>query len=320
MNGLAANILKVLAYFDMFEYPLMIREILRFLYEDPERGKMVGVMQQLVTEGYIFCLTAFPSKEDDLYALRDDPSLVKRRTEGNKRASALLAVAERTSNFLFCFPFVKAVGISGSLSKDFSAEKGDIDYFIITAAGKLWIARTLMHLFKKITFLTGKQHRYCMNYYVDEEALQIHEKNIFTAMEIITLVPACGHDVFMQFLEANRWTENFFPHYGRQTMLSEKHQGKSKIKIILEFILDHLSTRWLDDYLLKITTRRWRHKEQMQKLNAKGNRMGIETGKHFCKPNPQFLQKRILKMYNLKLKEMEMKWDICFEQPALQQR
>ena len=32
-----------------------------------------------------------------------------------------------------------------------------------------------------------------MNYYIDEEALQISDKNIYTAVEVVTLVPVCGN-------------------------------------------------------------------------------------------------------------------------------
>ena len=87
---------------------------------------------------------------------------------------------------LFQFPFVRGVFISGSLSKRCAAEKEDVDYFIVTSANRLWIARTIMHLYKKLTYLRGRQDRYCMNYFIDEEALEIKEKNIFTAVEMIT--------------------------------------------------------------------------------------------------------------------------------------
>jgi hypothetical protein len=86
------------------------------------------------------------------------------------------------------------------LSKNFADERADIDYFVVTKANRLWIARTLMHLFKKLTFLVGKQHYFCMNYFVDEEALTIQEKNLFTAVEVATLIPVCGNGSMESFL------------------------------------------------------------------------------------------------------------------------
>src|SRR5690242_13765258 len=68
-----------------------------------------------------------------------------------------------------------------------------------------------MHLYKKLTFLTGRQNRYCMNYYVDEAGLEITEKNIFTAMEIVTLRPMQGRAGLDEFMAGNGWTKKYFP-------------------------------------------------------------------------------------------------------------
>jgi predicted nucleotidyltransferase len=114
--------------------------------------------------------------------------------------------AKGVGRLLIKFPFVRGVGISGSLSKNFADDKSDIDLFIITEKDRLWIARTLMHCFKKLTFLANRQHHYCMNYYVDEQQLQIAEKNIYTAIEVDTLIPLEGDVVFEQFYTANTWT------------------------------------------------------------------------------------------------------------------
>ncbi len=118
--------------------------------------------------------------------------MVKRRQQGNLRAEQLLPKAMKIGRFLSVFPYVRGIGISGSLSKMYAHEKADFDFFIITKANRLWIARTFMHLFKKLTFLTGKQHYYCMNYYLDEKALKLRDQNIYTAVEAITLIPVSG--------------------------------------------------------------------------------------------------------------------------------
>ena len=68
-----------------------------------------------------------------------------------------------------------------------------------------------MHLFKKLTFLTGRQHYYCMNYFVDEAALEVNNKNIFTAMEVKTLLPAAGPELMDQFFIKMTGPTGFFP-------------------------------------------------------------------------------------------------------------
>ena len=116
----------------------------------------------------------------------------------------------------------KAVAVSGSLSKYFADEKADIDFFIITSANRLWIARTFMHFLKKISYIAGKQHWFCMNYYVDEMGMNIQEKNIFTAMEISTLLPMQGTNHFKNFIAANAWINNYFPAHINSTCAHRK--------------------------------------------------------------------------------------------------
>jgi hypothetical protein len=208
----------------------------------------------------------------------------------------MLPIAYRIAGFLYKFPFVRGIGISGSLSKNFAEPDSDIDFFIITRANRLWIARTCMHLLKKLSFLTGRQHWYCMNYYIDEEALAIEEQNIFTATEIVTLLPVHG---MADFFKANEWTGWYFPNinaHKKDLRLSRD----TWCKRIMERILN---IDWLDNYLLGLTTKRWTEKEQAHKLNAKGNRLGLRNGKHYSKPNPVFFQQKILDAWQSKIQE-----------------
>ena len=64
---------------------------------------------------------------------------------------------------------------------------------------------------------------------------------------------------------------------------------------------------WLDNYLFELTTARWQKKEQKKKLNAKGERMGLKTNKHFSKPNPIFFHNAFIEKYKQRIKEVEEK-------------
>src|SRR4030095_7313073 len=175
------GILRIMAYFDIFQYPLTKKEITQFLPELFSDAKLDLILQSMVLNKTVFL-------HSDFYSLHDNPLLACRRKEGNLRAKNLIPKGYSIGKFLYRFPFVRAIAISGSLSKNFADENADIDFFIITKANRLWIARTIMHLFKKLTFITGHQHYFCMNYYIDEEAWLIQDKNIFTAIEIGTLL------------------------------------------------------------------------------------------------------------------------------------
>lgn len=290
------SILKVLAYFDMFSYPLLQEEIRLFLDRTVHNDQLEYLLDEMVMDRIIF-------RFDNYYSLRNEASLVTRRKNGNSRAIPLLKKARKISGFLYWFPFVRGIGISGSLSKNYADENTDIDFFIITQANRLWIARTCMHLFKKLTFLAGCQHWFCMNYYVDEYAMQVHEQNIFTATEVITLVPVHGNGVLTSFFNANNWVKEYFPNQPLKTGSPVKPK-EAFIKRSIEYCLNNRFGEKLDNYLMKLTTRRWKQKEQTRQTNARGDRMGLSTGKHFAKPNPEFFQQKVLSKYQRRLNEL----------------
>ena len=280
----------------MFSYPLRKEEITLFLDRAIRPEDLSRNLDELTREGRIY-------HHENFYQLRNEPTLISRRKDGNSRAAVMLQRGRKISAFLYWFPYVRGIGISGSLSKNFAAEDADIDFFIITESNRLWVARTFMHIFKKLTFLAGRQHWFCMNYYVDEHAMLIHEQNIFTATEVITLVPVYGNGVLTNFFKTNNWVKNYFPNQPLKTGSPFKPK-EAFIKRAIEYCLNNKYGELLDDYLLKLTSKRWKQKEERRRVNAHGDRMGLSTGKHFARPNPEFFQQKILHLYESRVNEV----------------
>jgi hypothetical protein len=293
-----ASILKLLAYFDIFRYPLTKNEIRQFPGKPYDEESLDKTLRELLARQIIFLHLGF-------YSLHNNPLLSHRRTEGNARAEAMLPKAITIGRFLYRFPFVRAIGISGSLSKNFADEKADIDFFIITAPNRLWIARTIMHLFKKLTFITGHQHYFCMNYYIDEEAMLIGTQNIFTAIEIGTLLPVAGKETLGNFFRVNNWSREFFSIREDKPLQNSKH-NQHWLKNCAEWIFANSIGDHLDNWLLKITTRRWQQKSNQGKRNKNGNTMNLLTGKHFSRSNPGAFQEKVLARYEQKLIDLKL--------------
>jgi len=292
------NILRTLAYFDLFDYPLSGAEIWRFLGFKTGMAQITRTLKKLVYAGVIF-------RKEEWYSLKNESSLTERRKELNRTASAMLPRAGRIARLLYGFPFVRAVCISGSLSKHCADRNADIDFFLITKRNRLWLARTFLHILKKLAFLTGHEHCLCMNYFVDEEGLSIIEKNIFTATEIITLLPLHPDETMQAFLDANAWVHEYFPNLEESRSAIQLGNRWLLPKKVFEILFDNRLGSWLDDYLMRLTTRRWKQKEEAQRLNIKGKRMGIRTDKHFCKPNPVYFQENLLNKYRQRITELE---------------
>jgi hypothetical protein len=290
------DILATLTYFNMFDYPLQKREIYLFLGHKKDPKEFDSALNDLFDESAIF-------KIGNFYSLFNNYALAERRSKGNEKATLMLLKAEKAAAFIALFPFVKGVAVSGSLSKKFADEEADIDFFIITAANRLWIARTLLHMFKKITFLFNLQNLFCMNYFIDEAELSILEKNIYTATEVTTIVPLRGSSVFEMFYKVNGWTKKFLPN--KYMHISAAKEIKNTwFRYIAEKLFDNRPGDALDSFLMKMTAKSWDSKTRKKKKNSKGILMSMHTGKHFSKPDPANFQKRLLQRYEKSLAEV----------------
>ena len=178
----ACAILQTLAYFEVFSYPLTREEVWVFGQDpDLEASAVFDALQTLVDQGIIFQFGPF-------FQTQNQENWVQQRLDCNRRADEILPIAQQKAQFIGQFPFVRGVFISGSLSKHYMRPDSDVDFFIVTEPGRLWLARTLLVLYKKI-FLLNSHKYFCVNYFVDTKHLEIAEKNLFTATESITLLP-----------------------------------------------------------------------------------------------------------------------------------
>jgi predicted nucleotidyltransferase len=287
------NILATLAYFDIFNYPLTSGEIYLFLKNRYDQDDYKDAIKCLVGSRSVYQFGIF-------YTLKNDHSLIVRRRDGNKKAAEMIKIADKISNWLIHFPYVRGIAISGSLSKNYADANSDIDLFIITAPNRLWIARTLMHAFKKLTFLLNKQDYFCMNYYIDEEQLEIVEKTLYTAIEVVTLIPLQGDVQFERFYAANAWTRENLPNKIMRVS-SAKSIKSGWVKSIFESLLNNRAGDFIDNMLMTVTAGRWRKKTELKKLNAKGKVLALDVDKHFAKPDPRNFQNKLLRQYESKI-------------------
>jgi hypothetical protein len=297
VNDLQKEILATLAYFDNFRYPLTQKEIFLFLPVHSTREALQHELRELLLSGHVYRVQQY-------YSLVKDEQYACRRNEGYSKAIKLLDTGKRVAALLSHFPFVKGVAISGSLSKYFAEDGADIDLFIITTHNRVWLARTFTHLLKKLSYLFNKQHYLCMNYYIDEKELDIVEKNIFTATEIVTLIPMQGTKTFDDFFKTNNWTAKFLPNHFMR-IYREKDISSNPLKLLLEFSFSGRLGNSLDTYLMNLTAKRWQQKTMSGQLNDHGFVMSMTANKHYSKPDPEGFPIKLLEKYEQRLLQLE---------------
>lgn len=296
---LIGQVLSSVFYFDIFSYPLTAQEILQFsnLSSNPKFciKELAEILKYLVEKGYLHQIENF-------YLLSNTPNWVKRRKENNQRAELFLTKAEKMTALMRRFPYIRAIFISGSLSKNVMPEDGDIDYFIVTAPNRLWITRTFLVLFKKI-FLFNSHKYFCVNYFVDENSLEIEEKNRFTATEIATLLPLYGKELYEDFWLQNRWIESFYPIVEQRISTVVPSTKRTVSQVLVESILNTKLGDWLDSFFMKKTIRHWNKK--FGNLHAEDFDIALKSKQNISKHHPQLFQQKVIKAYEERVQSFE---------------
>lgn len=296
--------LEPLFYYDIFSYPLTISEIYEFsCYKTIDRtpmNRLEEILDELVQKGYLYKLEQF-------YALTNALEWVQARKENNKRALKYLKRAHKMTRLMTCFPYVRGVFVSGSLSKNVMPLDGDIDYFIVTKPQRLWITRTFLVLFKKIFLFNSKKH-FCVNYFVDEDLLEIEEKNRFTATEIATVLPIYGNQIYQDFWAANQWLKNYYPNVAPRNLEQMLPEKQGWIQFFVEKILNTKLGDWLDAFFMKRTLKRWNVK--FEGMAAEDFKIALKSRRNVSKHHPRLFQQKVIQAFAERVAAFEAKHQV----------
>ncbi|QHI38133.1 hypothetical protein IMCC3317_35190 [Kordia antarctica] len=295
--------LKTILYFSLFKYPLTRTEIFQFS-NNTNQKEIDSEIDLLLDKGVIFNFDGF-------YIDVNDSDRIERRLKGNEMARNIMPKAIKVSKRIAKFPYVKGVCLSGALSKGFYDDDGDFDFFIITKPNRLWIARTLLVLYKKVFLLNSKKY-FCVNYFISTDKLEIAEQNLFTATEIATLIPLYGTATFEAFLKENTWALPYFPNKPTTKTSTIRDTEKSALSKLIQKIFNGSLGLKLDKFLQKITLKKWIKK--FKHLEKEDFDIAMKSTRHVSKHHPQNYQNKVttrleerynevIKQYNLKYPE-----------------
>ena len=296
LSPISEGVVLALAYTGLFQYPLTREEVhARLVLPNINAAEVHSALDDLVAAKQVFQFGEF-------YSLDNAPQQEEKRRKGNQMARDKMSKAHRVSRLIFSFPYVRVVSLSGSLSKDYMDETTDIDFFIITKPKRLWLCRTLLIAYKKIFLLNSYQH-FCLNYFIDLDHLEVEERNLFTATEVVTLVPTCGSKGFQAFLSANEWYRNHYPNGSARSadgVVADRPKG---LKRLLEGILNTPIGDALDSYCMRITVGHW--KKKFTEFRPEDFDVAMKSRSYVSKHHPGNFQRRVLDAYVQRVKQFE---------------
>lgn len=206
-------ILAAIAFFDQFDRPLTSAEAVRYAFGRATPTESLDVHGAIHTEGYWH----LPGRE----------SIVAERKRRYLLSQKKFARARRIAKWMSLVPTVRMVAICNSLGLANAKEDSDIDLFVVTSPGAVWITRFIV-----VSVLAslrmrpdGQTHRdrVCMSFFVDEDAmdlsrLRIDDDDMGFLYFVSTFLPVydagrAGNGVAERFFSSNGWVRERLPQW-----------------------------------------------------------------------------------------------------------
>lgn len=212
-------ILDVLTYFAVFGYAPTTLQIVRYMSSKTSKKALEVALNEMVLNEQIQ-VDQIEYTRERIWFLPAAKAHMRKRSENYIETVKKL---KKTALFFRCLshmPYVDFVGITGSCAMHNAEKKDDVDVFIISAPGGIWVARFLGIALAKVLTVHRKKgmknptNKVCLNLFFDGGHLAVpeHKRNLYTAHEVAQIVPVIVRGgVYRRFLKANKWISLYFP-------------------------------------------------------------------------------------------------------------
>jgi hypothetical protein len=197
---------EVLVFLDIFDYPPTAMEVWR----------LSGFKTDL--QSVMDCLSADKvGKRNGFYFLPDREELVTKRSSFFHLAERKYRIARRAADILKFVPGIKMVAVCNNF---YYKEGSDVDFFVITAKDRLYLARFLvtavLHIFGLRRHGVKVADRICLSFYVAEDNLNLESLTLkpcdpYFYHWLAFLQPIYGRSSYRDFWSANAWLKAYMP-------------------------------------------------------------------------------------------------------------
>ncbi|MCA9941207.1 MAG: hypothetical protein KC418_21350 [Anaerolineales bacterium] len=285
-------VIRTVAYADVFDFPLRAGEIHRYLVGPKVAASTIN---NLLSNGHL--VPAHLAHQDEYFTLPGRENIVQTRRQRAAAAAALWPLTIRYGQLIARLPFVRMVAVTGSLAVNNADAHADLDYLIVTANDRVWLARAAIILLVR---LARRRHRVelCPNFVVSERALTFPQ-TLYNAREIAQMVPLAGMETYARLRERNAWTASFLPNArgvpdaGIPPLPTNTHTTR------LTRLAEHLLASSLGNALEKWEMRRKIRK--FSQLTTPGSEANFTAD--WCKGHFQDHSQRIMNAYQQRIRE-----------------
>lgn len=268
------DLIRTLAYADVFNYPLTYEEMWRFVIAEIKMSQHVFKREVLEAKK-----KKLISEKNNFFCFWGRESIIGQRIRREAISQKKLHIAKKTGVYLSTIPSVFFIGVSGNLAMKNVEENDDIDFFIITKERTIWITRLLLIILLKCKGIHREKgqkfvkDRICINMLIDESvlALPLVTRNMYTAHEVVQVMPLFNrNNAYERFLKANVWVKRFLPNAFEHRITQNRTQNNTESvfsvflrqvlrisaleflakRLQLWYMKKHISTETISDILL----------------------------------------------------------------------
>lgn len=286
-------ILKTIIYADIFDYPLKVWEIHKWLIQKHASLKQVekalGRLSQKSRPR--FDGQAKVKSKKDYYFLPRREKIAAARLKKEKQSKKYLRWAKLISLVFKIIPWIRLVGVSGSVAVDNAKATEDIDLFVITSKNRIFLSRFFLLLILEILGRRRKKGdsgeksagKICINLLLEEDNLEQINKDIYLAHEVLQMkVLWQRHGVYQKYLEENSWAFKYLPNWKSSMEFSQNLKLKAQSYSLSFGIFEKIAKFFQLKYMGE----------------PKGNEKILNGALYF---HPRDLRGQILKEYNKRI-------------------
>ncbi|MEX1248380.1 MAG: hypothetical protein WEA61_07845 [Anaerolineales bacterium] len=267
---LPSAILYTLAYSDIFDYPLTVDELHRYLIGMKASHAEV---RSVIETGQL--LAGKIISDNAYFALAGRGGIFEMRRRRAEIVASLWPLSIRYGRAISRLPFVRMVTATGALAANNVAAGADLDYLVVTKPGYVWVTRAMILALDHYAKRRGLAARICPNYLVSEDSLALAEQDLFSAQEMARMVPIAGLSVYRALRAKNSWTDSFLPNAQGSPMDPGSESKDGWPKPLVEWALTSPATRWVEKWEMRRKIAKFTRQD---KLNAE-TRLSAD----FCK-------------------------------------
>jgi hypothetical protein len=203
-SQLKEAIIRVIVFFDLFDYPLTAREIWHYL---DKTESLLDINEALLgLEKIDNC--------DGFFFLAGRQNIIDIRRRRHNFSVRKVKIARRFAK-IFCYlPFVRMVALSNSIGQHNFRDASDIDFFVISAAGRIWLTRLfcagLAKILNRRPTAENKKDKICLSFYLAEDNLNLEPLKLaggdpyFFYWQRSLILLYNKNRTYEKFLEANK--------------------------------------------------------------------------------------------------------------------